>query len=55
MVMDKDNGWEHSKWWKGSGVFIVLLWTKLVLFQLEGGLNVCMEADGIQIPELGKN
>lgn len=53
MVMAKDNEWEYSKCWKGSGVFIVLLWTKLVLFYLQQGLNFCMEADGIQIPELG--
>ena len=51
--MDKDNEWEYSKRWKGSGFFIVLLWTKLVLFSLERGLNFCMDGDGIQVPELG--
>lgn len=34
-------------------VFITLLWTKLVLFQLEQGLNFCVKADVILLPELG--
>lgn len=34
-------------------VFITLLWTKLVLFQLEQGLNFCVKADVILVPELG--
>lgn len=34
--------------------FISLLWTKLILFQLEQGLDFCVKADVILIPELGR-